>query len=144
MDEDKKAKIIEIMKDNNVVAGFLFGSYARGTEGTMSDVDVAVLFPIEMDYKSQEARISDIRCGLERKFGMNKADVINIAKPESPLLRYNILIDEGKLLFSEDQKLVSYFTMKALRDFEDTRKLRKMRDIVLDKAFAPKDLKTFV
>lgn len=124
------------MKDNDVVAGFLFGSYARGEVGPMSDVDVAVIFSSKLDFSEQENKIEKIRHSLEKYFGADKADVVNVAKARSPLLRYNILIAEGKRLFSEDPQLLAYFTMKALRDFEDTNTLRQRKAEVVNRFFA--------
>lgn len=123
------------MKSNGALAGFLFGSYAKGTVGPMSDIDIAVIFPLETDFKCQDIAVNNIRYKIEKEFKIKHADVINIAKSESSLLRYNILIAESQLLFSDNSQLVSYFTMKALHDFEDTRRIRKMRAIVLEKFF---------
>lgn len=137
MDTEKKQKIIEIMKSHNVVAGFLFGSYARGGVGPMSDIDVAVIFSLESDIKFQEDKVEKIRYEIQKEFKTNNVDVININKVESPLLRYNILIAEGEKLFSDSSQLVAYFIMKALRNYEDTRRIRKMRSVALEKFFTP-------
>jgi len=47
---------IKIFLKNKVFSRLPFGSQARGTAGPMSDIDVAVIFPYNLDEKNQRKK----------------------------------------------------------------------------------------
>jgi predicted nucleotidyltransferase len=71
---------------------FLFGSYARGTARTDSDVDVLVVLDtdsVPANYEQRQARMLTVRRRLlpmNRRFSM---DVLVLSKPEWRKLRQN-------------------------------------------------------
>ncbi len=135
--EEQKKQVISLMRSRGAVVGYLFGSYARGTAGPLSDIDVGVIFPQTMKIVEQESRIEEIRYGLENKFGgRDKADVINVSVVRSPLLRYIITLDEGIVLFSDEETLRNQLTDFARRDYEDTKPLRAIQRQALSRLFA--------
>lgn len=134
--EEQKAKIIAAMRSFDAAVGYLFGSYARETAGLRSDIDIAVAFPREMPVESQENRVEDIRNSLEKIFGMDKVDVINVDAVKNPLLLYLIVLGEGEILFADDIPLKNSVAMRALREFEDTKYLRHIQSVSLEKLFA--------
>ena len=125
-----------ILSTNGAVIGYLFGSYARGTAGHLSDLDVAVAFPLDMSKENQENRVEDIRSELEKIFGRDKADVVNIAETNNPLLRYIIMLGEGIPLFVDDLPMRNRLAMYARQEYEDTNHLRMIQGQVLSKLFA--------
>ncbi|MDE2040832.1 MAG: nucleotidyltransferase domain-containing protein [Patescibacteria group bacterium] len=132
---EQRDKIISIMRQNGAVVGYLFGSYARGTAGPLSDIDVGVIFPEDTDKKSGEDRVEKIRAGLEEMFGRDKADVVNVPTAKNPLLRYMITFGDGNLLFSLDDTLKNTAAYYSRRDFEDTKHLRRIQADVLKHIF---------
>lgn len=136
MNNEQKQVIIDIMRRNNAVVGYLFGSHARGTAGVLSDIDVAVAFPINTDTETQGNKIEDIRGALEKIYGIDKVDVINIPKLKTPLLRYIITLGEGILLFTDDRSLLNNLVDFARRDYEDTKPLRALQSQYLTTLFA--------
>ena len=132
----QKEEIIAAMRHFGAVVGYLFGSHTRGTANLRSDVDIAVAFPYEMNIESQENRIGDIRNDLEKIFGIDKVDVMNIGTIKNPLLLYLAVLGEGTVLFADDVPLKNYIAGRALRDFEDTKYLRNIQSISLKKLFA--------
>ncbi|MDO8575362.1 MAG: nucleotidyltransferase domain-containing protein [bacterium] len=130
-----KQLIVDILRRNNAVVGYLFGSYARGTAGVLSDFDVAVAFPIDMSIETQDNKIEDIRSGLEKIYGRDKVDVMNIPKLKTPLLRYIITLGEGILLFTDDRSLLNNLVDFARRDYEDTKPLRAIQGLYLKSLF---------
>lgn len=134
--KENKEKIIATIRSFGGVVGYLFGSYSRGTANSRSDVDIAVAFSKEMTAESQENRVEDIRNSLERIFGADKVDVINVNTVKNPLLFYLIVLGEGEILFADDIHLKNYIAMRALREFEDTRYLRHIQSVSLKKIFA--------
>jgi predicted nucleotidyltransferase len=131
----QRDEISALLRANGAVIGYLFGSYARGTAGVLSDVDVAVAFPDNLPKETQDNRIEDIRSGLEKMFGIDKADVVNIAEIKNPLLRYVIMLDEGAPLFVDDFSLKNRFARYALQEYEDTRHLRMIQSQALSGLF---------
>lgn len=134
--EEQKEKIIAVMRSFGAVVGYLFGSYIRETAGSRSDIDIAVAFPYEMSAESQENRIEDIRNSLEKIFGVDKVDVINVGVVKNPLLLHLIVLGEGEILFADDIALKNNIAMRALREFEDTKYLRNIQSFSLKKLFA--------
>ena len=120
--------MISIMRSRGAVIGYVFGSYARGTAGYLSDIDVGVVFPVTMSKDIQESRIEEIRNALEKKFGgRDKADVVNVAMVKNPLLRYIITLGEGTVLFADENILKNKLADFARRDYEDTKPLRAIQ-----------------
>jgi predicted nucleotidyltransferase len=124
------------MRKNGATMGYIFGSYARGTAGPLSDVDVAVTFPIGTDRIESDKNIESIRAELEYAYGRDKVDVLNIMEIRSPLLRYIILLGEGFLLFADDNLLKNKLVRYALNQYEDTKYLRTIQSHALKRLFA--------
>ena len=124
------------MRSFGAAVGYIFGSYARGTANSRSDVDFAVAFPRKMPIISQENGIEGIRNNLEKIFGADKADVLNVGAVKNPLLFYLATLGEGIVLFADDISLKNSIAARALRDFEDTEYLRHIQSESLKKVFA--------
>lgn len=134
---EQRQEIVSLMRSRGAVVGYLFGSYARGTAGPLSDIDVGVAFPRAMPRDVQESRVEEIRNGLERKFGgRDKADVVNVSVTKNPLLRYLITLGEGRVLFADDEPLRNELADYARRDYEDTKPLRAIQRQALARLFA--------
>jgi len=135
--EEQRQEIISLMQSRGAVVGYLFGSYARGTAGPLSDIDVGVAFPSNMSKDLQDSRIEEIRIGLESKFGgRDKADVLNVPELRNPLLRYIVTLGEGQVLFANDQSLRNRLAEYALREYEDTKPLRSIQGNAVGHLFA--------
>lgn len=124
---EQKEKITHVFRGHGAVAGYLFGSYARKTAGSLSDLDTAVIFPVTMNIDVQDEKIEYMRSELEKIYGRDKVDIENISKIKNPLLRYMIILGEGVILFVDDLSLHNLYARKALRDFEDTQHLRNIQ-----------------
>jgi len=135
--EEQKQEVITVMKSHGAVVGYLFGSYARGTAGPLSDIDVGVAFPQTVSKDAQASLIEDIRDGLEKRFGgRDKADVLNVPEIKSPLLRYIVTLGEGQVLFASDQSICNRLAQHALREYEDTKPLRAIQSRALSHLFS--------
>ena len=132
---DKKQDIVAVLRSHGAVVGYLFGSHARGKAGRRSDFDVGVVFPYSMASEMQGARIEDIRSDLERIFGRDRVDVVNVGSLTNPLIRYIITLGEGIILFADNIELKNSIAHRALRDFEDTRHLRNIQKQALERLF---------
>lgn len=132
---EQKTKISEILRENGAVVGYLFGSYSRGTAGALSDLDVGLIFPKSTAETIQEEKIEKMRSELERVFGRDKVDIVNVSALQNPLLRYIIVLGEGQVLFNDNAGLHNEISALALREYEDTRALRSVQRAALNNLF---------
>lgn len=80
---------------------YLFGSSARGSDGPLSDVDVAVMIGNKGDGKGLHARHLDLIASVAGVVGSERTDVV-ILNTAPPALGYRVL-KEGVLIFSRDE-----------------------------------------
>lgn len=115
-----KEKLIEFVqhidKTYPVELAYLFGSYAKGTENSDSDIDVALLF--KQKYAEREELLILGRIIDEgEKFFQQKIDVISLENA-SLLLKYEV-ISEGIVLKDSPQR--GTFESLVLREYFDFR-----------------------
>ncbi len=110
---------------HGVVLAYLYGSQARGQAGSLSDVDIAVLFPAEM---ASDERLKRLLAVMGEFMDIFKRDDVFVADlaDATPLLRHQVY-KEGQLLYCADEWLRVKFLTEALRDYEDTRPLRQIQ-----------------
>ena len=137
---EQRDKIISIMRSFGAVVGYLFGSYARGKAGPLSDIDIGVVFSKDIKLMMQEDRVENIRNGLEHMFGRDKVDVVNVSTLKNPLLRYIITLGEGAVLFSDDRLILNTLAQFSRREYEDTRMLRSIQHRALHGLFVTRPI----
>ncbi len=130
MTKEQKKNIAEILERRGVAVGYLFGSAARGTMGPHSDVDVAVVFdegkiPAERQFDEKTAISSE----LAEAFKVEDADVINLFTTADPVIRYSAVFS-GELILNSDNKVRLAVEHKIVRDYEDTRELRRIARVI--------------
>ena len=136
LSDEQRHEITAILRENGAIVGYLFGSYVRGTAGPLSDIDIGVAFPKQMDKASQEGGVENIRARLENIFGRDKVDIENVPMIKSPLLRYIVTLGEGEILFSDNQDTRNALADMARREYEDTAHLRNIQRQALPGLFA--------
>ena len=122
--------IKKILNKYEVVLGYIFGSHARGTAGSLSDIDVAVALPFGLSDEEQAEKIGNIRGEIQQAFKTDYVDVINLMQNENSALRHDIIFG-GKAVLNKDQNLKTFLELKTVKDFEDTRYLRDMQFRIL-------------
>lgn len=131
MTEEDKRKIAGILEKHGVIVGYIFGSAARGTMGPHSDIDVAVFFD---DKKVTEEKQFDeklkISSEITRVFTVEDADVINLKTARGPLIKYQAIFG-GELILEKDRDKRLAVERSVVREYEDTRELRRIRDMVM-------------
>jgi predicted nucleotidyltransferase len=99
----------------DVLAVYLYGSRARGTDTAASDVDIAVLYAAEPAPFLAELPL-DLESDLERAIGLPvQAVVLNRAPAD---LIHRVLRD-GKLLLDRERTCRIRFEVQARNDFFD-------------------------
>jgi hypothetical protein len=115
MKELQRKKIKKLLsKDNNIIAAYLFGSYAVGVANEDSDFDVAVLVENvpndSIDYRIKKAM------ELEKILGKNVDFVI--INNSSYILSFQIF-KEGKIIYEKDADKRAVYQMHFLSRYYD-------------------------
>jgi predicted nucleotidyltransferase len=90
---------------------YLFGSYARGDQHKGSDVDVAVLLPVDVALAAGDLRLSDAALNLS-KLTKKDVDLVNLRHVSTVF--QNQIIQTGKLLYTGDESARQEFEMLSL------------------------------
>lgn len=90
---------------------YLFGSYARGDQRADSDVDLAVLLPMDTALAVGDLRLSDTALNLS-KLARKDVDLVNLRQVSTVF--QNQIVHTGKLLYSGDERARQEFEMLAL------------------------------
>ena len=109
-----KNKIVKICEaETAVVAAFLFGSYAKGTEKRKSDIDIALLLDNSKIHTFSQLYFNTL---LEKRLGC-RVDLINLNNA-GELLKYEIRRN-GLLVFERSSKERKQFEVRSRKYFED-------------------------
>jgi predicted nucleotidyltransferase len=100
----------------DVLAAYLFGSYATGEARPESDVDVAVLLSGTDDMERFERRLR-LMGEVEEALGRRPADVV-VLNDAPPLLAYQVL-RYGRLIFERDRAARVEFEVRAGKIYAD-------------------------
>lgn len=114
--EDLIVKVI--LKNIQCEAIILFGSYARETQNSNSDVDIA----IKPKNKIENKKIYELSILLQDEIGKD-IDLINLEEI-GETFRYEILVN-GKTLYCEDEIQFDLYKLDMYREFLDLNESRK-------------------
>ena len=110
---------------------YVFGSAARGTATSRSDLDVGVL----LDDSVRPSQYAEARRALQRDLSRvlpgRPVDVVQLNRA-SPLL-VHMVVTRGNVLFCDDEDLRARFQVRALQRFDDAYHLRKTYYRYLDR-----------
>jgi predicted nucleotidyltransferase len=90
---------------------YLFGSYARGEQHTRSDIDLAVLLPVDIARAAGDLRLSDTALALAKQ-ARRDVDLVNLRLVSTVF--QNEIIHTGVLLHCSDEPARQEFEMLAL------------------------------
>lgn len=114
--KSQKEEIVKTLSNNGIILAYLFGSVARGKDGPLSDIDIAVKFSVNFTVDEQEKRANRMAHVLENKLG-REVDLKNISNSPSVLKRQILL--HGQLLFCKDIDSRVDFAIKTMQENED-------------------------
>lgn len=123
--EQYQPALDEIFERRGVALAYLYGSQARGDAGPLADVDVAVLFGPDVPESERFKRVLRLIGELGSVFRRNDVYVVDLAEA-SPLLRHRVYYD-GRVLYCTDDAIRVRFETTALRDYVDTKPLRRIQ-----------------
>ena len=112
---------------SEIAAAYLYGSFAKGAAGRLSDVDVAVLldesvFLKEFPFGYKAELLADVMKALRT----NSVDLV-VANNAPPFLRFQIT-RYGRLIFSRSEVLRIEFQVKSVADYNDIKHLLGIRN----------------
>jgi predicted nucleotidyltransferase len=106
--------------DSRVVLVYLFGSTARGSQGPLSDVDVAVLLQRKLSWDEERELRADVG---EAAPGVD----LVLLNDAPPVLRREVIVG-GTLLFSRSPHRQVEFEITALSRCMDMQPIRRVQD----------------
>lgn len=104
-----------------VVAVYLFGSFARGKPRKMSDVDIAVL-TADRSGNPGSSRHLDYIVAASKALGTDRLDLVIL--DSAPIALRHAVFRDGKLLFVRNPRVLAQFREESLRQYLDTVPLR--------------------
>jgi len=114
----------EIFKSQEgLIAAYLFGSYAKGTPGPLSDIDIAY-FLSENSYKEKGEEI-DTNLYSSLSAYLHTDEISFICLNEAHLSVKYAVISKGKVLFCSDDPKRVEFEEKTLDMYLDTQCIRQ-------------------
>lgn len=126
----QRAKLNKVLKDNQVILAYLFGSEAKGLSHKESDIDIAVLFNKEVkpkDYLRKEGRLIEFFSEIYPKKEINIVN-LNIAPP---LLKQAVIL-EGMPLYIKNGTEKVLFQVRTLHEYEEYLHLSNIYNQFLD------------
>lgn len=126
----QKVKLNKILKEDQVILAYLFGSEAKGLSHKESDIDIAVLFGREVnpkDYLEREGKLIEF---FSEIYSGKEINIVNL-NIASPLLKQAVIL-EGISLYikSETEKIL--FQIRTLHEYEEYVHLSNIYNQFLD------------
>jgi len=108
---------------NKVVVAYLFGSFAMGTYTPLSDIDIAILFDMELSKGIVEELENEILDGLMKIFKTDEIDLVILNN--APLsVRYGVL-KTGKIVYCSNIEKVVDFQTEVISKYLDIKPYRE-------------------
>jgi uncharacterized protein len=116
--------LAEILDQFPLSVAYLFGSFARKTQGPRSDLDIAVLFDAGIPLPDHQALEADIASVLAQKLALPRIDIINLSKIKNPVLKKTI-VTTGIPILVKDILARQHLEVHVRHEYEDTKYLRR-------------------
>lgn len=118
-----------------VIAAYIFGSFAKGKTNQFSDIDIAIL----LSDKPKKSSYTDSRLKfmLDLSLALEKDTDVVILNQAPPFLKYQIY-KYGKTIFEQDIKksrsfkvksILEYFDYKPIKDFMEGVKIKHLMKV---------------
>ncbi len=116
-------------KKEQIRFAYLFGSYAKNSQTSLSDVDIAVYLDERLDFFTQRLKLME---EIIRDIGGRSIDLV-VLNDSSLVLQYEV-ISHGVILKNNASERVDFET-RVLRNYLDTEPLRYSYIAAVKKAF---------
>jgi len=126
---------------DDIIAAYIFGSYASMRTVAESDIDIAVLLDEEINIEKFGFIKQEITENIMELLSFDKVDIA-ILNSAPPLLCHEV-IKKGNLIYAGDEEERTAFTAKATMRYIDTINLRKVQDRIIHKKIRSGDFGYF-
>lgn len=109
-------------KQKDVLAVYLYGSFAKGTTHKRSDLDIGVLFNRKVNLYE---RLGRLYADFPKLSIPLEPEVRDINLDDSPVYLMNVI--QGQLIYSKDEIQRTRFEVAVLNEFYDTKRLRDIK-----------------
>ncbi len=111
--------IIKVLEnESDILFAYLFGSYAKGTHGEKSDIDIAIYLKDEGILERDPLYPSRLAIKIEKALDEKKAVDVSVLNGSTLVFRSQVL-RYGKLLYSKDEKKRIKFETSSLAQYYD-------------------------
>lgn len=117
------------IKQQNVVAAYVYGSRIKGYANVKSDLDLAIVVD-DVD----RINYQDLYLKINQIFSKLEIDLRIVTSSSSPIYLLQIL-KSGKCIYQRDELEKVNFETKALKDFYDSQHIRDIYDHYLKQSF---------
>lgn len=129
-----------LRKDKNIIAAYIYGSVARGTEMPESDIDIAVILKDVSVLKNPYFE-SELALDIENKIGTTKSVDLKVINNKG--MRFtNQVIKHGKLIYTNDENFTRRFETILLEKYLDFRPFMKEYDRIREKRMGVTELRS--
>lgn len=118
-----------VFETRGVVLAYIYGSQATGNAGSLSDVDIAVLFSRGLESRDRFQRVLALIGDLASVFKRDDVNVLDLDEG-APLLNNNVRL-HGRVIFCADERARIAFMIRALQQYEDTEPMRREQNYYL-------------
>jgi predicted nucleotidyltransferase len=110
---------------NEVLLAYLFGSYARGDEGTWSDVDFAVFLRPGLKGDELFEAYRELYLAIRSALSTERFDLLLLNRASLPL-KFEV-VSRGRLIYARSEEVLNSFEVDVIRRYQDTAYLRKVQ-----------------
>lgn len=121
---ETKDDIRRILAKHGAALGYVFGSYAAGKTGPLSDVDVAVVFEKDIPRDEFFDRELQIAGDIGDFLKIDRVDVVNLVTVSDPLLKHRAVFF-GAPVLAQNPRHRFQVERHVMQEYEDTRHLRE-------------------
>lgn len=117
-------------KQKDILAVYMYGSFAKEITYKRSDLDIAVLFTKKVNLYRRLGRIYSDLCDLR----LPAEPEVREIDLNSPLV-YLLNVINGRLIFSKDEIKRVNFEVQTLKQYYDNQRLRDIKYYYMNKRF---------
>ena len=130
IDVKEKLSFIKNITENfdNLIALWLFGSYAKGNQTPLSDIDIAYLSVDGLEASRVEELDKKLYNSLSRLFETDDISLVNLK--DAPLNLIFSTLQEGRILFCRTDEEISDFKEYIMNLYPESKRIR--RTVLLD------------
>jgi len=130
IDVKEKLSFIEKIAENfdNLIALWLFGSYAKGNQTPLSDIDIAYLSLDRLETSRVEELDKKLYNSLSRLFETDDISLVNLRDASINLIFSTL--QEGRILFCRTDEEISDFKEHIMNLYPEAKRIR--RTVLLD------------